>query len=234
MSEAKGIPEVVGHRGWPTRHPDNTLAGFLAAATVAESVETDVRRSADGKLVLSHDPAIGGLEVAVHPWSVLAEVDLGEGHRPALLDEAVAAIPGTSFQFEVKNLPYEPGFEPDHRVGLETAERARPGDLVTSFNWVTLAAVHRVFPEVATGVLVGASGEIDQALAECLEVGHPALVPSIELPIGDLARALDSGLRVYPWVVEEPALVEELADLGVSGIITDDPAAVRTVLGRRG
>jgi glycerophosphoryl diester phosphodiesterase len=233
MSETNGIPEVVAHRGWPTLHPDNTLAGFLAAATVAESVETDVRRSGDGKLVLSHDPTIGGLEVALFPWSVLAELDLGGGNRPALLDEAVAAIPGTSFQFEVKNLPHEPGFEPDHRVGLETAERARPGDLVTSFNWVTLAAVHRVFPEVATGVLVGASGDIDQAIEECLEVGHPALVPSIELPIRDLARALDSGLRVYPWVVGDPALIEELADLGVSGIITDDPAAVRTVLWRR-
>jgi glycerophosphoryl diester phosphodiesterase len=223
---------VVGHRGWPSRFPDNTLAGFLAAATVADTVETDVRRSADGKLVLSHDPVVDGLVVADTAWSVLAEIDLGDGHRPALLDEAVAAIPGTRFQFEVKNLPHEPGFEPDHRIALDTAERARTGDMVTSFNWVTVAAVHRVFPEVATGVLVGGSGDIDEAIRECTQKGHVAVLPSTHLPTLGLARALDAGLEVYPWLVEDLGLLDELADLGVSGIISDDPAAARSALER--
>ena len=229
----RSTPKVVGHRGWPSRFPDNTLAGFLAAATVADAVETDVRRSADGKLVLSHDPVMDGLVVAHNAWSVLAELDLGDGNRPALLDEAVAAIPGTGFQFEVKNLPHEPGFEPDHRIALETAERARPGDMVTSFNWVTVAAVRRAFPEVATGVLVGGSGDIDQAISECLENGHVALLPSIQLPTPGLVRALDAGLEVYPWVVDDLGLLDELADLGVSGIIGDDPAAARSALERQ-
>jgi len=228
----RSTPTVVGHRGWPSRFPDNTLAGFLAAATVADTVETDVRRSADGKLVLSHDPVVDGLVVADTAWSVLAELDLGDGHRPALLDEAVAAIPGTRFQFEIKNLPNEPGFEPDHRIALDSAERSRPGDMVTSFNWVTLAAVHRAFPEVPTGVLVGGSGDIDEAIRECTENGHVAVLPSTQLPILGLARALDAGLEVYPWLVDDLGLLDELADLGVSGIISDDPAAARSALER--
>ena len=225
-------PVVIGHRGWPSRFPDNTLAGFLAASSVAGSVETDVRRSRDGKLVLSHDPELGGLGVADHPWSVLGELDLGDGHRPALLDEAIAAIPGTSFQFEIKNMPHEPGFEPDHRLALEAAERARPGDIVTSFNWETLAAVRRVFPDVATGVLIGGRGDIDVAIDECFDVGHPALVPSAFLPTLGLVHAVESGLGVYPWVVDDPERVIELAGLGVSGIITDDPAVVASALRR--
>lgn len=231
-SEVSDIPMVVGHRGWPTRFPDNTLAGFLAASTVAGSVETDIRRSGDGKLVLSHDPELGGIGVADHPWSVLGELDLGDGHRPALLDEAIAAIPGTSFQFEIKNMPYEPGFEPDHRLALEAAERARPGDMVTSFNWETLAAVRRVFPEVATGVLVDGHGDIDEAIDICLDVGHPALVPHAFLPVLGMARAIELGLSVYPWVVDYPEHAIELAGLGVSGIITDDPALIGSALGR--
>jgi len=223
-------PVVIGHRGWPSRFPDNTLAGFLAASSVAGSVETDVRRCGDGKLVLSHDPHLGSIGVADHPWSVLGELDLGDGHRPALLDEAIAAIPGTSFQFEIKNMPHEPGFEPDHRLALEAAERARPGDIVTSFNWQTLAAVRRVFPDVATGVLVDGLGEIDLAIDECLDVGHPALVPSVFLPTLGLVRAIEARLEVYPWVVDDPDRVIELAALGVSGIITDDPAVVATAL----
>jgi glycerophosphoryl diester phosphodiesterase len=223
---------VVGHRGWPTRFPENTLTGFLAAAMVADSVETDIRRSADGKLVLSHDAEICDLVVADHVWAELAELDLGEGNHPALLDEAIGAVPGTPFQLEVKNLPHQPGFEPDHRIGLETAERSRPGDIVTSFNWLTLAAVRRSFPEVATGVLVAATGDIDQAIGQGLELGHAALLPSVQLPKSDLARAVDSGFEVYPWVVDDASLAGELADLGVTGIITDDPAATRSALER--
>lgn len=225
------LPMVVGHRGWPTRFPDNTLAGFLAAATVADAVETDVRRSADGKLVLSHDPALAGIGVVTQPWSVLSELDLGGGHHPALLDEAIAAVPGLGFQFEIKNLRHQPGFEPDHRVALEAAERARPQDRVTSFNWDTLAAVRKVFPEVAIGFLVGGAGDIDEAIQECLSHGHAAVVPSIELPESGMQRAMDAGLEVYPWVVDDRRRIEELAGLGVSGIITDDPGLARSALG---
>ncbi len=105
---------IVGHRGWSSRFPDNTLAGFLAASAIADAIELDIRRSGDGKLVLSHDPTIGGLVVSETAWSVLAETDLGDGHKPALLDEALAALPDTPVQLEVKNFPYQPGFEPDH------------------------------------------------------------------------------------------------------------------------
>jgi glycerophosphoryl diester phosphodiesterase len=223
--------EVVGHRGWPTRFPDNTLAGFLAAAEVADAVEVDVRRCGDGKLILSHDPVLGGVVVSDNPWQVLGEADLGEGHRPALLDEAIASVPGLAYQFEIKNMPLEPGFEPDHRLALEAADRARPGDIVTSFNWETLAAVRRTFPDVATGVLVDAAGDIGLGVEECLEHGHGTLLPSALLPVLELVRAVESGLEVCPWVVNEPDRVIELAGIGVSGIITDDPAAVRTALG---
>src|SRR5690606_14585398 len=129
--------------------PDNTLRGFLAAAEVADGVELDVRRSGDGKLVLSHDPWMKGLLVGQTSWSQLCELDLGDGHHPALLDEVLAALPETPVQLEVKNWPSDPGFEPDHRLALEAAERARPGDVVTGFNAETLEAVRRVFPEVA-------------------------------------------------------------------------------------
>lgn len=222
--------EVVGHRGYPARYPDNTLAGLIASAPSVDLVETDVRRSGDGKLVLSHDPRLGRLEVATRPWSELAEVDLGGGHRPALLDEALAALPDTGFQLEVKNLPFEPGFEPDHRLALETAERARPGDMVTSFNPETLAAVGDVFPGVVTGLCLAAGGDVVEAIRMCAGGGHRVLVPSAAYPVGELARAVEARLAVYPWVVDDAEQVRELVAIGVSGIITDDPPRVRATL----
>jgi glycerophosphoryl diester phosphodiesterase len=217
---------VVAHRGWPTRFPDNTLAGAMAAIEVSDAVETDIRRSADGKLVLSHDPLLGGFEVASTSWAVLAELDLGGGHHPALLDEMIAAIPNTPIQFEIKNMPHQPGFEPDHRLALETAERVRAGDVITSFNPATVDRVRQDFPEVATGLCVSAFADIGGAIEHCLETGHRALVPSVDIPVLDMIAAVESRLLIYPWVVNHADRAQELAAIGVAGIITDDPGKI--------
>jgi glycerophosphoryl diester phosphodiesterase len=222
-------PAVIGHRGWPARLPDNCLAGFLAAAGVGEAVELDVRRSSDGKLVLSHDAVLSGHTVSDTPWAVLAEIDLGGGHHPALLDEVMAALPGTAIQLEIKNMPHDPGFEPDHRLALEAAERARPGDVVTGFNPDTLRAVRRVFPDVPTGLIVAAGVDLDEAVKLCFDVGHRALVPAHVL----LEGTWEHDLAVYPWTVDDPARARELVEIGVTGIITNDPGLIAETLGSR-
>lgn len=223
-----GNSVVVGHRGWPMRFPDNTLSGFLAASAVADAVEMDIRRSGDGKLVLSHDPDLAGLVVATTPWSELSELDLGGGHSPALLDEVLAALGDTPVQLEVKNWPLQPGFEPDHRLALETAERARPGDMVTGFNAETLMAVRRVFPDVPTGLCLVPGSDLNEGVRQCLDAGHSALVPHHTLVL----HQVEAEVEVYPYTVNDPVLATELVELGVTGIITDDPglmsATIRT------
>jgi glycerophosphoryl diester phosphodiesterase len=219
---------TIGHRGWPTRYPDNTLRGFIAAAEVADGVELDIRRSGDGKLVLSHDPWLGGLPVWQTPWSQLCELDLGDGHHPALLDEVLAALPDTPAQLEVKNWPTDPGFEPDHRLALETAERARPGDVVTGFNTATLEAVRRVYTDVSTGLCVPGAVDLDQAVNHCLDAGHSVLVPEFSLITGQLNTDLD----IFPWTVNDVAIAEELVERGVTGIITNDPGTISATLRR--
>ena len=223
-------PQIIGHRGWSACFPDNSLAGLAAASTVADRVEVDVRRSADGKLVLSHDPMVGGLEVATTAWSALADIDLGEGHRPVLLDDALASLPSTPFLIEIKNEPYNRGFEPDHRLAVEAAERARPEDMVTSFNWFTVDRVREFYPDVATGLVTTADAAAE-AVARSHTMGHRAVVAEQRTGVDVLSSALASGLEVHVWTVNDPVIAGELADIGVSGIITDDPGPIRNVLG---
>lgn len=205
------------------------MAGFAAAATVADAVETDIRRTSDGKLALSHDPEIGGYPLDTSTWAILAEVDVGGGHHPVLLDECLASLPGLPVMLEVKNMPHEPGFEPDHRLALETASRARDGDMVTSFHWPTVDAVHREFPEVHTGVVVDAGASLGDAVRHCFDVGHRLLVPEWSLlTIGPTGHLADSGLEVYVWTVNEVGLATDLVDWGATGIITDDPGLIAT------
>jgi glycerophosphoryl diester phosphodiesterase len=131
-------------------------------------------------------------------------------------------------QLEVKNWPADPGFEPDHRIALEVAERARPGDLVTGFNPGSLAAVRRVFPDVPTGFCVSAFMDLDEAVKNCLEDGHTALVPAHSLITDDL----NVDLEVFPWTVNDTERARELVEFGVTGIITDDAALMSKSLRR--
>lgn len=217
---------VVGHRGWPSRYPDNTLSGLLAASRVADAVEIDVRRSGDGRLVLSHDPVLGGLPVASTRWSELCEVDLGDGHHPALLDEVLPALPDTPVQIEVKNWPLEPGFEPDHRIALEAAERARPGDVVTGFNPESLRAVRRVFPDSVTGLCITSGYPLADAVESCLDAGHAVLVAHSS----QVTAHLNVDIDVFAWTVNDPDRGRELVEHGVAGIITDDPGLLAATL----
>ena len=217
---------VIGHRGWRGRHADNSLPGLIAAAVVCDAVEVDVRRSADGKLVLSHDPNIGGQAVATTPWSVLAEVELGGGAKPCLLDEALAALPETPFLIEIKNAPGQSGYEPDHRLGLEAAAMSRPSDILISFNWPTVDLVRTTFPEALTGLNVGILGDLDDAIEHCRRAGHSYLMPDADLVL-TRPEPLPEGVDIAVWssrqVETDERSVGELVSKGVWGIISDDP-----------
>ena len=87
-------PRACAHRGDSSRYRENTLPAIRSAiAEGAEFVEVDVRVTADGSVVLLHDPTLERLWGMPFP---VAEVDysrlraLGDrDHRPPLLAEAL-------------------------------------------------------------------------------------------------------------------------------------------------
>lgn len=213
--------EVWGHRGWPSRYPDNTAAGIQAAAWVAAGVEIDVRRSADGRLVLSHDPEIAGHVVAANPWSVLAGISI-EGHSPALLED-VLEVPAT-LDLEVKNDPTEPGFDPTHRLAMDVAAHARSGDVVTSFWWPSMDAVRACGSDAATGLLFAAPVDPVAAIRHAVDHGHCSIAPHhvlIDATLMQVART--EGIGVVAWTVDDVEEAIRLAELGVAAIITNRP-----------
>lgn len=226
--------KVIGHRGWPTRYPDNVLEGIAAALEVADMVEVDVRVSGDQHLVLSHDPALGGLSVTETAWAALAEVDLGGGFHPASLEQLLERFPASRFNLEVKNSPGEPGFDAEHGGALRTAALARPGDLLSCFFWPTMDAIRLDFPNVATGLLVDSNGDVAGAVDHALAKGHVAIVPNWELALrsGPACQiAAEAGLTVAVWTLNDPSRVGELESIGVTAIITDDPGELRRAVG---
>src|SRR5690348_5996000 len=49
---------LIGHRGASANVPENTLASFNKAKTVADFVEYDVWSTSDGQLVVIHDGTV--------------------------------------------------------------------------------------------------------------------------------------------------------------------------------
>lgn len=50
---------VAAHRGWSEKYPENTMEAFCAALALdVDQIETDVRITKDGELVLIHDASI--------------------------------------------------------------------------------------------------------------------------------------------------------------------------------
>ena len=52
-------PEIIAHRGWSGRYPENTLPAFEKALELpVDGLEFDLRMTADGEIVLSHEPDV--------------------------------------------------------------------------------------------------------------------------------------------------------------------------------
>jgi len=73
----------VAHRGFSAACPENTMPAFGAAAALGvDEIELDLWPSADGELVVMHDPTVdrttdGSGAVAQLPWADLARLDAG-------------------------------------------------------------------------------------------------------------------------------------------------------------
>ena len=153
---------VIAHRGASAAAPENTIEAFrLARELGADWVELDVRRTADGVVVVHHDAHLADGRMV----GDLAVDDLPE-HVPSLA-EALEACEGMGVNIEIKNLPDDPDFDADHLVsaavaGLVAAYLGPERSLVTSFN---VDAVDSVAVAVH-GFVIRVNGRVAAAAAE--------------------------------------------------------------------
>ena len=219
---------MLVHRGRLPGFTENTVDAFVECAHLgADGVELDVRRCADGALVVIHDPMVAGLGVVA---------DLAVGDLPGwvpLLGEALAACGTMSVNVEIKNDPSEPGFDDSGSLAMAVAEvlAGREEQVVVScFNRPTLDAVRTENSQLPTAWL--ATGLDGAELNELATAGHNG-VNLLHLAVTEdlVTRAHSAGLQVGAWTVDEPGRMRELAGWGVDTVITNEFLLARGVFG---
>jgi glycerophosphoryl diester phosphodiesterase len=234
-----GRPLILAHRGARRVAPENTLDAFARAVAMgADGVELDVRQTADGALVLHHDPVVAnGAPIAATPAAELRS----EHPEIPTLAEALDVCAGVLVNVEIKNLPWEAGFDADEQsaeavVELLAARGGRDDVIVSSFHLATVDRVRATGSPVPTGLLTIGRRNLPTLLDLAAERGHTAIHPD-RRALGRryagafLDDARERGLRVNVWTVNAPATITRLAEAGVDALITDVPDVARRTLG---
>jgi glycerophosphoryl diester phosphodiesterase len=208
---------VLGHRGAPgAGRPDNSVAAVIEALLQgADGVEIDVRLTADGTLVCSHDP-------------------LGDADPSSLatLPEVLAAVQhvaGAQVVVEAKPVA-------DEVVAARTASaladvlRTFAGNAsvtVSSFDPDLLAMIRVTCADlpVRTALLGDRSAPAAVVVRRAHEDGHD----EVHLPLAGVLRtpevaetARELGLSVTLWTVNGRPELQWVAELRVDAVITDD------------
>ncbi len=222
---------VIGHRGAAALAPENTWASFDAALRVGvDAVETDVRATRDGVLVLLHDAALdrttdGTGLVHETPWSVVRALDAGawfdeafRGARVPRLRETLACYgERTHLVLEIK------------QAGLISAVLALVQEMAlldrvtfTAFDFARVHVLKAAAPEAKVGFLTA-----DVCWANALRTADAQLdqfcPPATLATEGRVVRWHELGLEVRAWGVETPELAQSAAQAGVDGMTVDFP-----------
>jgi len=253
-------PLIIAHRGYSSAAPENTLPAFqLGVTSASDLVELDYHHSRDGVLTVIHDHTLdrttdanrrwGGsnLLVANFLFDRIRELDAsswrGSNQPPSVvprLEEALDVIQKGS----VTLIERKAGAAADC-VDLIRRKKLLNEVVVQAFDWQYLEDYHRLEPDQ----ILGALGPWNQFRGEKLSdeeknlaprwidearrIGASAIVWNRQVDAAAIRHAHAVGMKVWVYTIDDPALMRSLLDMGVDGIITNNPGLAWRVCAER-
>jgi glycerophosphoryl diester phosphodiesterase len=239
-------PLVFGHRGASALETENTVAAFTRAiADGADGVELDVQRCASGEVVVFHDADLARLagrlgRIREMPWRLLRKLQLCGGGTIPTLDEVLEALPSPALvNVEIKCEGLFPkGCRALVDAVADVVDRADAGGrvLISSFHPAAVWYWQRLRPTVPVGLLFERSRRSSSSWPLRVSCLAPLLRPLALHPEDVLCSAENvafwrsQGFALNVWTVDHPQRIAGLAAMGVSGIITNNPAVACSAL----
>ncbi len=256
------FPVVCAHRGDSAHFPENTLPAFMSSAELGvDCIESDVHLTADGECVLWHDSTVDRMTNGIgkiHNYTLkeLKELDAGygffdkktgqapfrnQGTTIPTLSETLRALPDMRFNLDLKGTSSTLAEKFVETVKHFQAEKRILG---ASFHHQQVKRVRRLLPTLATSF---SSREV-KALVVLQRLGVlkvlfpfngitlqvPETYGHIRIVSPTLVRVLhEKGVSIQVWTINYAEDMHRLLDMGVDGIVTDDPRVLMQVLAER-
>lgn len=234
---------IIAHRGASYDAPENTaISAKLAWDQNADAVETDIRLTKDGKVIVSHDDNVKrltGVDASVSELT-LAEaqtLDAGRykgkqftGEKMPTIGDLIATAPINGRIF----IHIKTGAEilPALDETLKHLTIRRGNIVLICFDLDVLRQAHQRWPQYTTLWLVGYRSSIesiDQLIKESKDAGISGLNLSWQWPVDAAAvdRIRAAHLQLYVWTVDDPEIAKDWIDIGVDGITTNRAGWIR-------
>ncbi len=231
-------PLVYAHRGDRSRAPDNTLEAYgLAVEAGADGIELDVRRTADGVLIMSHDAQHGDMLPFIE--MTMDEVRTQIPEIPTLIEMLEFVPPHIWLNVEIKNDPNDSYHDPTRRIVDQTIATIDEHDslariLLSSFDIEAMQRAADIRPDLLRGQLIRDPVSLEAGIAAAVAQGahavHPNVLYFLDDPVASMEQIHSAGLAAVVWWVNTPEQVQSMIDIGVDVVITDDPAMAREVI----
>jgi glycerophosphoryl diester phosphodiesterase len=231
------------HRGASVDCPENTLLAFNRAIEMGvDALELDLHLSRDNALVVIHDSTLDrttngfGL-VAHHSLADIRKLDAGQGQKVPILSEVFDLVRNNSLRLclEIK------GHTEAAELATATAlvQAVEDADLIgrcilTSFSKAALLRVRALQP--ALSLMLDPSPQNGtltprQICAQTLRAGANIVSFEGQYVTPELAKECRLvGLILWAWTPTSPEQMREMINLGVQGLVTDQPDILNKVL----
>jgi glycerophosphoryl diester phosphodiesterase len=217
----------IGHRGAAGHAPENTLAAIQKGIALGvDFVEIDVRRTADGVLVVLHDETVNRTTNGrgrVDQLSIrdLKKLDAGSGEDIPTLEEVLKAVAGRSglmLELKVKGVAQQT-FEAVREAGFKNPV------IYASFLHDELTHVRTVDPEASLMVLFGRLPHTPVTCAMEYRASHVGLRHDTAT-----RRLVDAfhreDLLVFVYTADSFGDIQHALSIGVDGVISNFPERI--------
>jgi glycerophosphoryl diester phosphodiesterase len=240
-------PLLIGHRGYPARYPENTLASFKGAMEAGcDMIELDVTLTKDRKVVVIHDDTLdrttsGKGPVKNHALSDIRTLDAGSWFNPRFaaqrvpeLSEVMELTAGRCMlNIEIKESAFEADYPADaieHQVA-ELVKTTRTTDrvIISSFDKRMLQRIAAMDAPPAVAYISN-HGADKSVLEILLKMRAFSWHPRFKVLTRDQVDMLHAaGLKIFPWTINTREEAQRILALGVDGLICNELRVMRAV-----
>lgn len=228
--------KVIAHRGDSVHAPENTMLAFKSAVeSGADGIELDIHLSKDGYMMVRHDPTVntpyGKALIRDMTFAELRQLDMGAGQKMPTLTEALALVENKDclLNIEIKRDPIAPYDNIEQKL-VDEVKRFDMIDkvIISSFDHQSLQRLKLIEPAIQIGLLY------QSIMAEPWWMALRLKARSLHPFYAGITPSLVEGcnyynIELYPWTVDDPTLMGRLIDMGVTGIITNDPKTLLSI-----